>query len=125
MPRAQDGREGEGACPGLGFEGGKSGGSAGGRRDVRERGRRGAEGKRVGIHGHQWRPSIDGEQRDLVGEIRGRGARLGWWMSRAWAWRQRLWARDAAGKVFGARRATGGGGAEAEHRGVDAYNRRL
>jgi hypothetical protein len=30
--------------------------------DVRERGRCGAEGKRVGIRGRQWRPSIDGEQ---------------------------------------------------------------
>jgi hypothetical protein len=38
--------------------------------DVREWGRCGAEGKRVGIRGRQWRPSIDGEQ---MGRWVGRG----------------------------------------------------
>jgi hypothetical protein len=103
--------------------------------DVREWGRCGAEGKRVGIRGRQWRPSIDGEQ---MGRWVGRGisraggkvgvvdvAGVGAAAEIAGEGRGGRCFRRAAGEVFGAWRATGGGGAEVEHRGVDAYSRHL
>jgi hypothetical protein len=86
----------------------------------------------VGIHGRQWRPSIDGEQ---MGRWVGRGisrARFPWAVGEVGVVdvsgvgaAAEIAAEGRSGRSF--RRAAGdwGGGAEAEHKGVDAYSGRL